>query len=1184
MKRLLTTSFSPLVFLSLFSMALSAQKVMPNVAAVRIALDYVQGQQTNKAWDLTRDDVAQLKVQDYYTTEHNGVTHVFIIQHHNGVELHNGIINVNVLPNGEVVYAGNRFIKNFSAAINTTQPALSADEAIEKACAHLKIGLKEPVASLRQNTRDEQGFDVYRGGSISLSDIRVKLRFQKMSETQARLAYDLNIEMPDASDHWSLRIDALDGTVLNKNSWTTHCQVHPKSFQHTHTDACEEGQKLAANAPNFDVNPIGEGTYRVFNFPAESPAHGTHNLVVSPADSLASPFGWHDNNGVAGGEYQITRGNNAHAYLDVNNTNGSAGDEPNGGATYTFDHPFSADVEPDSNRKAATVNLFYTTNMIHDISFRYGFDEAAGNFQMRNYTGAPGINDWVRAEAQDGYRTGNADNANFSTPPDGSNPRMQMYVWNRAGGKLLHVTAPANLVGSYATGTAGFGPTISTTPVSGEVVVINDGSTTPTQGCATGGGRLDGKMVMIDRGGCEFSTKVLNAQRKGAVGVIVCNFENSVITMGAGAAGAQVTIPSLMLTKGDCDRIRPAAGTTLRVSFYTQSNSGPNQLDGDFDNGIIAHEYGHGISNRLTGGRNNTSCLNNGEQGGEGWSDFMTLITGIKAGDTRNTRRGVGTYVQRQDNNGTGIRAYPYSTDMSVNPLTYDDLLTDGAVHAIGTVWATTLWDMYWNMVDVYGFDINWKNTNSGNGKAIKLVMDGMKMQTCNPGFLDARDAILAADRANNMGANQCLIWETFARRGMGVSAKQGSGNLTNDNSENFKSLGTCIKKLKIEKFAQDTVVAGGQILYTIQVINHKGSAITGVVVTDPLQAGLTYLAASASRPVTVANGNLTWNIGNMNNGDTLTLTYRVTTDPTRKSVVQFADNLEAGDANWDPTSVKNINFWELTDIFSRSGTKSIGVGLPSVGSSDQLMTLIPAIRVTGTKPILRFHHYFDTQTGFDGGMVQISTNNGTVWQNVEPTAFFKNTYTGKLAYGTFVQPNLRAFSGQSASFIGSYIDLSPYANQTVKLRFRFGNDTTAVGVGWFVDDVVFMDMLNYNTTARVVSAQNDTASAEVANRGTVVEPSGLVNTNEENSAFQMRVYPNPTSDFVNVNIVAEKSAEARITIVAADGRVLKTQDIQLESAQEVLLPLDLTNFASGVYFVKVSSLSGSSVQKFIKR
>jgi len=43
------------------------------------------------------------------------------------------------------------------------------------------------------------------------------------------------------------------------------------------------------------------------------------------------------------------------------------------------------------------------------------------------------------------------------------------------------------------------------------------------------------------------------------------------------------------------------------------------KIDGDLDNGIIAHEYGHGISIRLTGGPSDSDCLNNSEQMGEGW-------------------------------------------------------------------------------------------------------------------------------------------------------------------------------------------------------------------------------------------------------------------------------------------------------------------------------------------------------------------------------------------------------------------------------------------------------------------------------------------------------------------------------------------------------------------------------------
>jgi hypothetical protein len=61
-----------------------------------------------------------------------------------------------------------------------------------------------------------------------------------------------------------------------------------------------------------------------------------------------------------------------------------------------------------------------------------------------------------------------------------------------------------------------------------------------------------------------------------------------------------------------------------------------------------------------------------------------------------------------------------------------------------------------------------------------------MKLQPCNPGFVDGRDAILLADRLSNGGANQCLIWEAFARRGLGVSAVQGSSNNVNDGTEAF--------------------------------------------------------------------------------------------------------------------------------------------------------------------------------------------------------------------------------------------------------------------------------------------------------------------------------------------------------------------------------------------------------------
>ena len=80
------------------------------------------------------------------------------------------------------------------------------------------------------------------------------------------------------------------------------------------------------------------------------------------------------------------------------------------------------------------------------------------------------------------------------------------------------------------------------------------------------------------------------------------------------------------------------------------------QLDGDLDNGIVVHEYGHGVSTRLTGGPANSSCLNNAEQGGEGWSDYLALMmttdwTTAQLTDGPNARP-MGTYVLGQARHG----------------------------------------------------------------------------------------------------------------------------------------------------------------------------------------------------------------------------------------------------------------------------------------------------------------------------------------------------------------------------------------------------------------------------------------------------------------------------------------------------------------------------------------------------
>ena len=300
--------------------------------------------------------------------------------------------------------------------------------------------------------------------------------------------------------------------------------------------------------------------------------------------------------------------------------------------------------------------------------------------------------------------------------------------------------------------------------------------------------------MVIRRGECEFGFKVLAAETQGAVAVIIVNnVPTPPIAMGAGAVGGSVTIPSIMVSQADGEAIilSLANGDTINGTLV---ETGPFQLDGDFDNGIIAHEYGHGISNRLTGGAFNSNCLQNAEQMGEGWSDWFGLMLTMNTGDTPQQPRGIGTFVIGQPNDGNGIRPAPYSTSFAINPFTYG-ATNNGNIsqpHGIGFVWATMLWDLNWALIDEYGFDPDFYNGTGGNNIAMQLVIDALKLQPCSPGFVNGRDAILQADLLANGGVNTCLIWNVFANRGLGFSASQGGSNNRFDQVEAFDLPAEC--------------------------------------------------------------------------------------------------------------------------------------------------------------------------------------------------------------------------------------------------------------------------------------------------------------------------------------------------------------------------------------------------------
>ena len=728
----------------------------------------------------------------------------------NGIEVYNAISSF-AIKDGKVAYASNRFVAP-TANRATVQPSITPQTAVSKVAQRFDLGSTGTVNIISGNDKDY----LLSKGNISTKDIPARLMYVE-KEGGLKLAWHVTIYEKGDAHWWSVNVDATTGDILTINDLVLTCNFDENPFTRA-TIPTKKEKAITLSRPNVAANMLFAGEqYRVFALPIESPNHGNRTLEVEPQDALASPYGWHDVDGQEGAEWTDTSGNNVYAFLYNSETEETYYTE--GGTSLNFDFELNLNSQPRQYLDVSLTNLFYMNNMVHDILYHYGFDEQSGNFQTNNYgrgrvddDGNPiGEEDFVFALGQD---DSGINNATFATEIDGVNGIMRMFLWYATGplGSPLTINSPTALAGDYQATEANFGPGLSDEPLTADLVLMEDNnsgdSTDPYDGCdiITNSSQIDGKIAVLRRGTCDFTKKVFNAQLFGAIAVIVINnVPGEPIPMGG--TNDNIDIPSIMVSLADGNPIINSllAGNTINATLVS---AGPYQKDGSLDNGIVAHEYGHGVSNRLTGGPDEADCLiactkryTSGEQKdqcipgtyteqmGEGWSDFIGLILTMRPSDTAEMARGFGTYVIGEETDGNGIRPAPYSTNTSVNGLTYADTNNEASIsapHGVGSIWAQMLWEMTWSLIDHYGFDSDIYEGTGGNNMALNLVMTGMKLQPCQPGFIDGRDAILAADDLLYNGKNKCLIWQAFAKRGLGMSADQGDVLSRTDQTEAF--------------------------------------------------------------------------------------------------------------------------------------------------------------------------------------------------------------------------------------------------------------------------------------------------------------------------------------------------------------------------------------------------------------
>lgn len=1019
-------------------------------------------------WNLIPTDVEDLILTDYHQSSVSGTHHFYFRQAIEGIELFNSNANAHIHDNRLVQFKHN-FKSRIFEKYNTLNPAIDSKTAIRQAASHLgqeqsfDLRVKEEKNSANREI-------IYLGDDYAYDDIFAKLSFYPLKKDLI-LCWEVAINDKITNKWWQVFVNASDGQIIDKISWTVECRFDEighniKKFnikedeapKHQRTVHCNHDHASSVHEKSTSSSAaVVNNSYNVFAIPIMTPLDGERSIAVSPWNDApnASPYGWHDTNGAAGAEYTITRGNNVHAQEDRNGNNGT-GTSPDGGANLEFDFDFDEDDTPVNYTDFATVNLFYWNNVAHDVWYQYGFDEASGNFQANNYGNGGADDDYVRADAQDGSGT---NNANFSSPPDGSKPRMQMFEWSAESFNTFKVNSPSSIARFYGAAGASFGPQDAT--ATGDLVIAD-----PILGCSSfnNSGAIDGNIALIDRGNCNFTTKVKNAQNAGAIAAIICNNTDQPPTNMGGSDGT-ITIPSIMISKLNCDTIKQYLPGVVNVTFNLNS---PVTKDSDLENGVILHEYGHGISIRLTGGANTSSCLQGSEQMGEGWSDYIGLVTTMQPGDVGPGGRGMGSYLKGEPLNDEGIRTYPYTTDMSVNQHTYDDIKTATVPHGVGSVWCEMLWEVTWALIDEHGFDPDIYNGTGGNNIAMALVIEGMKLQPCNPGFVDGRDAILLADMNMNGGANQCIIWEAFAKRGLGFSASQGSSSSRSDGTEAFDIPSSCDIGLKFDLTAHQFSESGTNLNYGITATNDDTIDMTMVVVSDTLPTNVSLVSGTLSCG-TETGGIITIDHGNLNIGSSLACEFDVNTDLVPNSPMVFFDGIEGGTANWTVSSDQGSAVFVTSSANPQYGTTSWFI--PNVPADNSQFLTSTTIDL-GSNPVLAFGHDYDTELGWDGGMVEISTNGGSSWTDLGEKMFF-NGYNSSL--GTSSNPDIAgrsAFTGDSNGYLTTYADLSDYANQSVQIRFFFGSDDNTIETGWYIDHVIMYDASYIINTACITSAE----------------------------------------------------------------------------------------------------------------
>ncbi|HUQ08617.1 MAG TPA: M36 family metallopeptidase, partial [Kofleriaceae bacterium] len=890
-------------------------------------------------------------------------------------------------------------------------------------------------------------------------------------------AYMSPVDSAETSLHRVI-VAARDGRVLEQKNLTVDAAFEYRVWAET------TGDKRPLDGPLVDASPHPTGAPGSPRTAFLAPNNVSVDGLNTNPDGGGDPW-------LAAGA-TTTSGNNVDAYTDINSPNGFGGNDFRAATTgegvfgRTYDTAQGPLVTQDQ-QMAAITQLFYSINWLHDEWYDAGFNEAAGNAQGVNY-GRGGVEgDAIRAEAQDAANQGRRNNANMSTPEDGMDPVMQVYLWTGSSEQAITLTgfntAPPVSGASYGPGSY---------DVPGTVVAGTDGTgASMTDGCEAITNDVTGRIVLLDRGNCTFKSKTLRAQQAGALGVIIANNQGSTPPSmpNDSMVTTAITIPTMGLSMADGATLRTSLGNGAVTTTLHRVQG--VEADGSLDGGLVAHEFGHYVHHRLsTCGTAQCGAMS------EGWGDFLAMHMIARPGDDLNKTFAMSAYAYPGDTY-FGIRRVPYSVDMTKNAFTFG-MVSDEAglptshptsgggpnseVHNAGEVWATVMWEVYVALQKMPGADFV-----ATRDKMARYVVAGLSMAPPDGTFTEIRDAILAAAYAASPADHDAMA-AAFGRRGLGTCAEAPARESEDfvGTDEAFEVSGRALPGTATVTLTNDcdmdgSLDAGDTATITVPIVNAGAIALTGgvSVAVTASTPGLTvptapvsidtiapYGAAMATFEVSVSGdvgagpiaANLTVNVTapGCRPTSTFQVPLRMQTDVELNA--SASDALDAVPSVWTATGDDGGTLWSHA---VQEGLDRVWKGADAGTTSD---TSLESPEMTGDgNVVISFDHKFDFEfsqdTYFDGGLIEVTTDGGTTWVDVA-TLGAQPGYNGVIG-GDSGNPldGASVYGGTNPAYPSTdrvSLDFgTALSGMTFKLRFRIATDAGVGAPGWEIDDIV---------------------------------------------------------------------------------------------------------------------------------